>query len=376
MRNTIAERMIATGGRATGFDYMRLVLAILIVCWHSVVTCYGEAVQAAVGSTVARPLVAVLLPAFFTLSGFLVAGSLERSKTIGVFVGLRALRIYPALAVESLIAALILGPLITTLPLGAYFADPVFHAYFLNILGDPQYMLPGVFKSNPTIMVNGQLWTIPYELRCYVLLTALALLGAVKRPAMLLAATLGYMAWGITDTILHYPFYLTYTAGPAPAWLLLASFLCGVLIYLYRERIPWSWPLGAASLAAALVLYDIPAGHYAAVPLVAYATVFFGLTNAPKTGFLKGADYSYGIYLYGSIVQQTFMALAPWGRHWWINIAVTVPAATAVAALSWHLVEKPALGLRKPLMRLEAWWLARPKAAAEPAREAANLPSA
>jgi peptidoglycan/LPS O-acetylase OafA/YrhL len=371
MSTTIAQRMVATGGRPTGFDYMRLVLAILIVCWHSVVTSYGDAVQVAVSSTPARPLVAVLLPAFFTLSGFLVAGSLERCKTIGTFVGLRALRIYPALAVESLIAALILGPLMTTKPLGAYFADPVFHRYFMNILGDPQFMLPGVFKTNPLDLVNSQLWTIPYELRCYVVLTALALLGAARRPMMLLTATAAYMVWGIADTVLHYPFYLTYTAGPAPAWLLLANFLTGVLIYLWRERIPWKWSWGVAALVGALVLYDIPAGHYAAVPLASYATVFFGLTNPPKTGFLKGADYSYGIYLYGSIVQQTFMALAPWGRHWWINIAVSVPAAAAVAALSWHLVEKPALGLKSQLAKLEARWLARsPKATAKSAAQA------
>jgi len=360
MRTTIAQRMIETGNRPTGFDYMRLILAILIVCWHSVVTSYGDVVQTQAASTVARPLIAVLLPAFFTLSGFLVAGSLERSKTVGMFVALRALRIYPALAVESLIAALILGPVLTTLPLAAYLTDPVFHRYFLNILGDPHFVLPGVFKTNPSPLVNVQLWTIPYELRCYLVLTALALLGAVKRPAILLAATAAYMVWGIADTILHYPFYLTYTVGPAPAWMLLANFLCGVLIYLYRRRVVWSLPWGLGALAAALVLYDVPAGHYAAMALVAYATVVLGLTNPPKTGFLKGADYSYGIFLYGFSIQQTLMALGPWTHHWWINIALSVPAATAVAALSWHLVEKPALGLKSHLTRLEAWWLARP----------------
>jgi peptidoglycan/LPS O-acetylase OafA/YrhL len=127
MQTTIAQRMIETGGRPTGFDYLRLALAVLIVCSHSVVMSYGLEVQTVVTSAPWRPLTAVLLPAFFALSGFLVAGSLERSRTIGMFVGLRALRIYPALAVESLVAALILGPLLTTRSLGTYFSDQELH---------------------------------------------------------------------------------------------------------------------------------------------------------------------------------------------------------------------------------------------------------
>jgi peptidoglycan/LPS O-acetylase OafA/YrhL len=366
MRTTIAQRMAETGGRSTGFDYLRLSLAVAIVCWHSVVTSYGVDVQTAVASSPARPLVAALLPAFFALSGFLVTGSLERTKTIGMFLGLRALRIFPALAVESLIAALILGPLLTTRPLAAYVADPQFRTYFLNILGDPHYTLPGVFETNPFYQVNGQLWTIPSELRCYVILTVLALLGAVRRPAILLAATGAFLAWAMVDTGLRDPHFFAQVSGPVPAPLLLTSFLAGVLVNLYRDRIPWRLSWGVASLAAGLVLLDLPAGEWAAVFPLAYATVYFGLTNAPKTGVLKGADYSYGIFLYGFAIQQTFVALAPWGRHWWINIAVCVPAATAVAALSWHVVEKPALSLKSALAKIEARWLARPPRPAVP----------
>ncbi len=360
---TIAQRMTETGGRPTGFDYLRLGLAVSILCWHSVVTCYGSDVQTAVDSSLARPLMAVLLPAFFALSGFLVASSLERSKTIGMFLGLRAIRIFPALAVESLIAALILGPLLTTRPVLAYFADPQFHAYFLNILGDPHFYLPGVFTSTPFNQVNSQLATIPYELKCYIMLTALALLGAVRRPAVLLWATLALTALGVGWAAITAPHDLTAVGGPVAGSLLIVSFLAGVLIYLYRERIAWRWSWGVGSLILGLLLLDVPVGENLAVFPLAYATVFFGLTNAPKTGVLRGADYSYGIFLYGFAVQQTYVLLAPDGRHWWLNIAVTLPATAAVAALSWHLVEKPALGLRTQLARLEARWLARPRRA-------------
>jgi len=281
-----------------------------------------------------------------------------------MFLGLRALRILPALAVESLIAALIIGPLLTTLPLMDYVESPLFRQYFLNLVGIPQFNLPGVFASNPIDRVNGQLWTIPFELQCYLMIAALALLGAVRRRVWLLVASLAYLAYGVFDTAVHYPTYFKTVAGPLPGWLLISSFLAGVLIHLYRDRLPWRWSWGVASLAFGLALLGVPMGQYLAVPPLAYATVFFGLTNPRKTGFLAGADYSYGIFLYGFVIQQTFVALAPWGRHWWINIAVAAPAATLVAAVSWHVVEKPALGLRKQLAKLEAAWIARTEARA------------
>jgi len=62
--------------------------------------------------------------------------------------------------------ALILGPLLTEFPLSAYFRDSEFWAYFLNILGEIHYHLPGLFIHNPTTAVNGQLWTVPFELAC------------------------------------------------------------------------------------------------------------------------------------------------------------------------------------------------------------------
>jgi len=365
MTRTLATRMTETGVRPAGFDYMRLGLALAIVCWHSVVTSYGAAAQVSVVGTLARPLVGVLLPAFFTLSGFLVAGSLERSKTIGMFLGLRAIRIFPALAVESLIAALILGPLLTTRTLGQYFSDSQFWSYFLNILGDPHYFLPGVFTSTPFDRVNGQLWTVPFELKCYVTLAGLGLLGATRRRSLLLGVSAGYLALG---AVLH-PELQAAPVGIVAGWLLIASFLAGVILYLYRDVAPWSWRWGVGALVAGLGLLELPMGETLAIVPIAYATVFFGLTRPPKSGLLKGADLSYGIFLYGFSVQQTCMLLAPWARHWWWNIGLAIPAVTAVAAASWFLVEKPALGLRRQLAELEARWLARPRATTRLAAE-------
>jgi peptidoglycan/LPS O-acetylase OafA/YrhL len=276
-----------------------------------------------------------------------------------MFAGLRVIRLFPALAVESLVSALLLGPLLTRLPLGDYVSDPVFHRYFLNLLGHPQYLLPGVFETTPFHRVNAQLWTIPWELNCYVALSGLAIFGVVARRYLMVPAILGLAVAALAIAVIRRPDQAAMSAGSLPGPLLVVSFLCGVALYLFRDRLPWRRDWGVASLLAALALFCAPYGQYLAVLPAAYATVWLGLENPKKAGVLKGADYSYGVFLYSFAIQQTIVALAPWARHWWLNILLTLPVAIAVAALSWTFVEKPALRLRTPMQRLETWWLSR-----------------
>src|SRR5271167_5053386 len=152
----------------TGFDYLRLILAISVIVWHSVLVCYGPAAEFYFWTGPPRPSIYFILPSFFALSGFLVAGSLERNK-IHEFLTLRIMRIFPALTVEVTISALIIGPILTTSPWREYFYSYRFLAYFLDIVGDIHYQLPGVFNNLPTPnFVNAQLWPIPFDLACYM----------------------------------------------------------------------------------------------------------------------------------------------------------------------------------------------------------------
>src|ERR1700737_5433619 len=103
-RVNLAERLIATKGRPSGFDYLRLGLAISVVMWHTTATTYGLPVKPRDDLWPQSPLHALFsatLPMFFALSGYLVAGRLERSKTILTFIGFRVVRIYSALAGEG-----------------------------------------------------------------------------------------------------------------------------------------------------------------------------------------------------------------------------------------------------------------------------------
>ncbi len=341
---TLQNQLDAVQNRPTGFDYLRLSLAISIVVWHSVLVCYGPSAEYYFWTGPPRPMICFLLPAFFALSGFLVAGSLERNR-IPEFLALRIIRIFPALAVEVLISALIIGPLLTSVQWREYFSSPVLFSYFLNVTGDIHFYLPGVFVDNPTASyVNAQLWTIPLELYSYIVLTVIVLFGIAKRKTWLFTMTFG-LALLMTVLpqfgLMELPPY-----GPLKSSLIL-SFLFGVSLYIMRRRISFSRPLFLISVSAYWIFsMNQNLVHLSPLPL-AYMTVFVGLQNPPKTLFVRGADYSYGVYLYGFPLQQAICHLFPSFRFWYVNALSGVALALVAAFLSWTFVESRVLGQRK-----------------------------
>lgn len=361
MNRTVKSQIDATGGRSSGFDYARIILSILVLCVHSNITSYGDIHDDMIWQSPLKPFARLLLPMFFALSGFLVAGSLERSRTLVSFLGLRIIRIYPALAVESLISAVVLGAILTDLPIRKYYTDPQFFSYMYNIIGDPHYYLPGVFTRNPDpLIVNRQLWTVPYELLCYVVLAGLTLFGIRRRRIMApIGAAVVIGLFVSAKLIAHHGMFPQFNT-PLPGPMLVAAFLCGVAVHLYRDRLTYSvrW-FAVTTLASVALLGFVPFGEYIAPFPVSYVTVYLGLLNPKRLGVLKTADYSYGVFLYGYAIQQAVCGSFVWARHWYVNIIVCLPLAMGVAALSWILVERPALGLRVQVQRLEHWVLRR-----------------
>jgi peptidoglycan/LPS O-acetylase OafA/YrhL len=360
-RVSLAERLIVSDGRPSGFDYMRLVLAISVALVHS----WGlmDHGPTAAGGLKVNPLPGMSLPGlaapilamFFALSGFLVAGSMERSKTLLTFLGLRVIRIVPALAVEVLLSAFLIGTVVTTLPLASYFQDPLFWKYLRNLVGDIQYFLPGVFENNPVArIVNGALWTVPAELVCYLTLAGLVLLGgAAQRKFLVPLATAGLV---LAHLVLLSDKSLK---GGVFSWpLLVFCFLTGVSLFLYRDKIVWSFPLFLGALTASIALFwFVPLGYYFAILTITYVTVYVGLTNFKRISVIKGADYSYGIYIYHFVIIQFFIYLAA-PPYWWDNVLVCIPLSALFAACSWHFIEKPTQKWRKYLPTAEKRYLA------------------
>jgi peptidoglycan/LPS O-acetylase OafA/YrhL len=346
---TLADKIEAADGRPSGFDYLRIGLALSVIFIHVPQVVYGWDVSYPFWMPWLRPVSAVVVPMFFALSGFLVAGSMLRSKTLVTFFGLRILRIAPALSVEVTLSALILGPIFTNLSLKEYFTDPLFFRYFYNLIGHVQFSLPGVFASNPfPDQVNSQLWTIPPELKCYILMGILSLVLAFRNRWYLLGLAVAFNALAVV-------FYHGTEPGRinVPPIAIVGAFLAGVVLFMFREKIAANFVLFAGCLIGCIALLYVPGGDYWIAFPVAYVTVYLGTFNPVRHGG-DYADYSYGIYLYGFPIQQAVTALTGDHRSWYLDLCFVLPITFVVAALSWRLIERPALRMRAALPHIEA----------------------
>lgn len=347
---SVGQTWQAADGRPAGFDFLRIFLSISVILWHSIAVCYGLQAEQWFYAGPLKPLVWFIVPAFFALSGFLVAGSLERNNLTS-FITLRVIRIFPALGAEVIISALLIGPLFTTLALSQYFTDRVFFSYFFNLIGYVHYYLPGVFLDLPAEgLVNAQLWTVPHELECYLALSALALIGIARRPRLLfiLVAVL-IVGLVFRDYLSDKPAAI---AAP-PGRMLVLCFLCGVVLYFNRNQVIYSrWLLLLSVVAyAASVLTATRAGEDVASVFVAYITVYVGLMNLGGRFITRIADYSYGVYLYGFPVQQTVCELMPGQRAWYLNFSISVAVTLLLAAASWHLLEYRVMLKKKRILQ-------------------------
>ena len=336
-------------GRNNNFHLLRLIAASAVLFSHSFPLATGdkhtEPLRAAYGCTFGS----IAVDLFFLISGMLVTMSLVRRSSAVDFAKARFFRIWPGLTVAVLLTVLVLGPLFTTVPLSTYFTAKATARYVymnLSLFKGVDYVLPGVFAANAwPSAINGSLWTLPSEVRCYVALLAIwVLLKPLKRPGTLRwalacawVALFAGVAWSLRT--------MTIEDAPARLWLMFCS---GAMLYLLRDRIVLSW----AGLLAVLVVVALTAGHGMAFGLVYCLALPYAMLCAaylPSGLFLQYnrlGDYSYGVYIYAYPVQQTLMHLWPTlGPIALFGAAMILTLVPAV--LSWHFIEKPATGLAR-----------------------------
>ena len=162
---------------------LRLLLASLVVIGHAPEQIDGDRLREPLFRLVHTvTLGGVAVDAFFVLSGYLIAESAVRAVSISDYFVKRVARIYPAFVVAFLISVFLLGPMVGTRPLDEL---PRLALRLVALQGPPLQATQLVGLPYPDL--NGSMWTLAYEFRCYVLIAVLQALGLLRRPGVVLS---------------------------------------------------------------------------------------------------------------------------------------------------------------------------------------------
>lgn len=341
----------AAEGKDNNFNLIRLIAALAVMVTHSFVLTAGDPKMEPLRNWLGMTLGDFAVDAFFITSGFLVAASLARRKSALDFACARVLRVYPALLVMLGLTVFVLGTALTRLPAAEYLTHLSTFKYLVQdatLVFGVAYVLPGVFESNPyRSAVNGSLWSMPWELRMYLLLLALwffAKLAGRRRPVLWGQLVLAvFAAAAIAHIAVHF-----LRPDAAEAGLRLSfMFFSGAAFYVLRRHVVLShrWA-GAALLALCVSLVSREAFFVAYCATFAYLLLWLAYVPAGAVRrFNRVGDYSYGTYIYAFPIQQLTAALVP-GISVLSMVLISGSATLALAMLSWHLIEQRALQLK------------------------------
>lgn len=357
----------ALNGHRNSLGIIRLVLAACVIVDHAFpLGGWGEAPFLAMTHQ-QQSLGGLAVLGFFAISGYLVTKSAQSSDTLQ-FLWRRFLRIFPGFWAVLIVGALIVGPIFWMLEghaLGDYFGfgpgSPWAYLYKNALLYVGQYQIWDIWSTTTPYglagnggPINGSIWTLVHEFTCYLLIAGLLFFLVLKRAKVLVPIIAGCFlvlqivnllsgdGTGATEATRIVPYLGSY--WPANFGLI---FFSGATLAVYADRIPYSNWLGAG--AGVVSLFTLRFGGFNTFGYLTTAYfVMFLAARLPKALHRVGArnDYSYGVYLYGWIIEQilAYVGVHRWGYAPYVLLSLLGAGACAVA--SWHLVEKQALKLK------------------------------
>jgi peptidoglycan/LPS O-acetylase OafA/YrhL len=338
---------------ANNFNFFRVLFASLVVFSHSYILFFGVGYMDPVsiwlfgGQT---DLAATAVEGFFVISGFLVTQSWINSNGLSGYCFKRFLRVFPGYIASIIFCITVILPL-SGMPalnyLGCWSFKVWINVISMGVAQGSIFLGGNIFLSNPVVGVfNGSIWTIPHEIRCYLIVAFLGFSGFFQK-AFRLAVPIFFIGSLLLYNCLHSDELVLSglnTSGPAR---LVTHFLAGVTVYLYRKNIPINRTWLLAAFLATVVACCTACTWI--LPISGTYLLFYAAINSRLRlqNFGKKIDLSYGIYLYGFPVQQIIIQ-----RYWnqltpLLLFAVTLPIAALLAFASWKLIELPALELKR-----------------------------
>jgi peptidoglycan/LPS O-acetylase OafA/YrhL len=320
-----------------------LLLAVLVLFSHCFPLTLGSNKQEPLFSVTQWLTLGILsVDFFFVISGYLITQSWIRSASATDFLRKRLLRIYPGYLVAFLLSIVV----------GVIGAGELRPAYMKQLYVRHHLVMQGLvfldggtldspkaFSTNPfPRYVNGSLWTLLPEWRCYTLVLMLGVLGAFSfRYTGLFAFLIAYTFYAHQVVCLGNPEF--------SLWRLITFFFSGMVVATLPGSVsrltPW---MGMLAVGGLVLAAPFPVLLALSLPILGtIAILSIGLIPSDRLGRLfAGWDLSYGMYLYAFPVQQMLV----YGlelRSPLLLLQYSLPITVVLAWISWHVIERPAL---------------------------------
>lgn len=352
----------ALKGSHNSLGVIRLVLASVVIVDHAFpLGGWGEDPfwgltrgQASLGS--------LAVAGFFAISGYLIAKS-GMSGDVVQFMWRRTLRIFPAYWLVLLITAFLIAPLIW-LDYGRDFADfftlgpnGPFHYFLANwTLNIGTYGIHDLLvettpygESTGSSAFNGSIWTLIYEWNCYLMIAVLVAFGVMRSARIVVPIIAGFFllmqiatavnAEAVAALVPQLADIHTVSLGYA--------FMLGSALAVYSRQVPYDDKLGI--LSGLVLLVSLRYGGFSTIGTAAGTYfVMYLAARLPKQLQWIGSknDYSYGIYIYGFLVQQVTAYLGWHQLGYVLYVLIALAISFCFAWISWHFVEKRAMALK------------------------------
>jgi peptidoglycan/LPS O-acetylase OafA/YrhL len=327
--------------RNNALNAWRLTLALGVILWHSFPLTGRDVPFAPARQLLDQGWV----DGFFAISGVLITSSWLRHLRLRDYLAARGLRILPGFYTCLVVTAFVVAPIGVALQGGSaakllLSAGPIEYVLKNSAVLIFSFDIGGTPRGIPRPgQWDGSLWTLGWEMVCYIAVAGLGVVGLLNRRWLLPAAVA--LCWSVLllSTVFGLPSLVHDGARFA------VMFLAGALVHQFRNGIPARWSLVLVSVVIVLAASLLPDYRLiAAVPL-AYAIIVSGALIHNERLQLR-TDLSYGVYIYAFPIQQ-LLVIGGLGSinlvaFWVISAAASVP----IAALSWFLVEKPAMSLK------------------------------
>ena len=359
---------------ANNFDLIRLLASLEVAVGHSFAWLKVPIPAWVFASETCFPGVAI----FFVISGFLVTRSyVVGDRGVLPFLGRRALRVYPALWLQYVLVIILMGATggfaLRTL-VDPQFWSWLWRAAFIGsnfwasaLTNYTPFSYTGLYKWYP----DDVLWTIPVELGFYLLVPVVFAKWIVRRRllgpllALLFVASIriAFVAGPLlrdhgdlnSTGKLHsspLPYFWLFAAGAA------ASIYWNKVRMLFEGKAIWwlaAYGVGTGvkwlAVGSVDLTYRIPDAF--TVPralLLAGFVISFAHSWPWISRWMRGVDLSYGLYLFHLPLPYGLYNAGIGGSLWYVAASIVI--AFGLAALSWFLVEKPALGMKASVERM------------------------